>query len=70
MNGNGHPSSGLPPSALPDFGGRQQKQQPSEQQVPSAPLLPPPTCQECGHTVRDEFLFCPFCGTFLKGEST
>jgi uncharacterized OB-fold protein len=24
------------------------------------------SCNQCGHTVQPNFLFCPFCGTFLK----
>lgn len=33
--------------------------------TPSAPPLPL-SCRSCGHAVQPEYLFCPFCGTFLK----
>lgn len=34
---------------------------------PSAPLLPP-SCPACGNGVKHDFLFCPYCGQYLKNE--
>lgn len=31
----------------------------------SAPNMPM-SCSQCGHSVQPNYLFCPFCGTFLK----
>jgi hypothetical protein len=39
----------------------------SDHAAPSAPELPL-SCSQCGNPIQSNFLFCPFCGTFLKEE--